>query len=118
MRCRASEQVTASRPWSGLLSRSTEGRQWVMHRVGHKIATMLFTAAMGLAEVAAGSAAAAATGQYSLRAAIHVHSTMSTGSLDLESLARRAEEQQLDVLILTENYSLRYDYGLQPLEGF
>jgi hypothetical protein len=43
---------------------------------------------------------------------------MSTGSLSLESLARRAEEQQLDVLILSENFTLRYDYGLQPLEGF
>lgn len=89
-----------------------------MRRVRCRIATVLFAAAMGLAEVAAGSAAAPATGQYALRAAIHVHSTMSTGSLSLESLARRAEEQQLDVLILSENFTLRYDYGLQPLEGF
>ena len=54
----------------------------------------------------------------SLRAAIHVHSTASTGSMSLESLARRAEEQRLDVLILSENFTLRYDYGLQPFEGF
>ncbi len=89
-----------------------------MLRAARGIATVLFAAAMGLAEIAAGSAAAPATGQYSLRAAIHVHSTMSTGSLSLELLARRAEEQQLDVLILSENFTLRYDYGLQPLEGF
>ena len=88
-----------------------------MRRASYRIA-VLFAAAMGLAEVSAGSAAAPATGQYSLRAAVHVHSTMSTGSLSLESLARRAEEQQLDVLILSENFTLRYDYGLQPLEGF
>lgn len=54
----------------------------------------------------------------SLRAAIHVHSTMSTGSLNLESLARRAEQQGLDVLILSENFSLRYDYGPYPFDGF
>jgi hypothetical protein len=89
-----------------------------MLRVGHKIVAALFVAAMGLAEVAAGSATAPATGQSALRAAIHVHSTMSTGSLSLESLARRAEEQQLDVLVLSENFTLRYDYSLQPLEGF
>jgi hypothetical protein len=52
-----------------------------------------------------------------LRAAMHVHSTVSTGMLSLESLAQRAERQGLDVLILSENFTLRYDYGLRPLEG-
>ncbi len=89
-----------------------------MLRVSRRITIILFAAAMSLVEVTAGSAAAPAVGQYSLRAAVHVHSTMSTGTLNLESLARRAEDQQLDVLILSENFSLRYDYGLQPLEGF
>ncbi|MDF0672777.1 MAG: hypothetical protein P0120_00335 [Nitrospira sp.] len=89
-----------------------------MRRAGRRIATGLFAAVIGLAEVAAGSAATPAMSEYSLRAAIHVHSTMSTGSLNLESLARRAEDQQLDVLILSENFTLRYDYGLQPFEGF
>ncbi|NGZ60634.1 MAG: hypothetical protein CV081_09065, partial [Nitrospira sp. LK265] len=89
-----------------------------MRRAGRSIATGLFAAVIGLAEVVAGSAATPATGLYSLRAAIHVHSTMSTGSFSLESLAKRAEEQQLDVLILSENFTLRYDYGLQPFEGF
>ncbi len=89
-----------------------------MHRAGRSIAAVLFVGVMGLVEVAMGTTAAPAVGQYSLRAAIHVHSTMSTGSLNLESLAKRAEEQQLDVLILSENFSLRYEYGLTPLEGF
>lgn len=52
-----------------------------------------------------------------LRVAIHVHSTASTGMLSLESLAKRAEQQGLDALILSENFTLRYDYGLRPLEG-
>src|SRR6185437_12560221 len=89
-----------------------------MRKAGRKIATVLFAAAIGLVEMAAGSTAESATEQYSLRAAIHVHSTMSTGSFSLESLARRAEEQQLDALILSENFTLRYDYGLPPFEGF
>lgn len=89
-----------------------------MLRAGRTISTVLFVVALGLAEKAAGSAAVPSTGPYSLRAAVHVHSTMSTGSFSLESLAGRAEEQQLDVLILSENFTLRYDYGLPPLEGF
>jgi len=43
---------------------------------------------------------------------------MSTGTLSLESLATRAEQQQLDVLILSENFTLRYDYGFHPFDGF
>ena len=89
-----------------------------MRRASRRMAAALFAASIGLAGGAADSAAAPATGEYSLRAAMHVHSTMSTGSFSLESLARRAEEQQLDVLILSENFTLRYDYGLQPLDGF
>jgi hypothetical protein len=81
------------------------------------MATVLVIAAIGAMGVAESSAAGSAARQDSLRAAIHVHSTMSTGSLSLESLARRAEDQQLDVLILSENFTLRYDYGLQPFEG-
>lgn len=89
-----------------------------MHRAIRRMTAVLFSAAIGLAEIATGSTATSAAEQSSLRAAIHVHSTVSTGSLNLESLARRAEEQQLDVLVLSENFTLRYDYGLQPLEGF
>ncbi len=52
-----------------------------------------------------------------LRVAIHVHSTASTGTLSLEALAARAEQQGLDGIVLSDNFSLEYEYGLQPLPG-
>lgn len=56
-------------------------------------------------------------GRQQLLAAVHVHSTASTGELSIEALAERAEQLGLDVLILTDNFSLRYEYGLWPLPG-
>ena len=50
-------------------------------------------------------------------ATVHVHSTASTGELTVEALAERAEQLGLDALILTDNFSLRYEYGLWPLPG-
>ena len=52
-----------------------------------------------------------------LLATVHIHSTASTGELTIEGLAARAEQLGLDVLILTDNFSLRYEYGLWPLPG-
>jgi hypothetical protein len=52
-----------------------------------------------------------------LMATVHVHSTASTGELTVEALAERAEQLGLDALILTDNFSLRYEYGLWPLPG-
>jgi hypothetical protein len=52
-----------------------------------------------------------------LLATVHVHSTASTGELTIEALAQRAEQLGLDVLILTDNFSLRYEYGLWPVRG-
>ena len=52
-----------------------------------------------------------------LLATVHVHSTASTGDLTIEALAERAEQLGLDVLILTDNFVLRYEYGLWPLPG-
>ena len=52
-----------------------------------------------------------------LLATFHVHSTASTGDMTVEALAARAEQLGLDVLILTDNFSLRYEYGLWPLRG-
>ena len=49
--------------------------------------------------------------------AVHVHSTISTGSLSLDQLAIRAKAAGLDGLILTENYDLHVEYGLWPLRG-
>lgn len=89
-----------------------------MHRTSGVITRMLCLVVMGLTLVTTASAAATGTSPVSLRAAFHVHSTMSTGTLSLESLAKRAEQQQLDVLILSENFTLRYEYGVQPFDGF
>jgi hypothetical protein len=49
-------------------------------------------------------------------AAVHVHSTASTGTLTLEALAERAERLGIDAILLTENLVLRYEYGLRPFE--
>ena len=52
-----------------------------------------------------------------LLATVHVHSSASTGEMTIEALAERAEQLGLDALILTDNFSLRYEYGLWPLPG-
>ena len=49
--------------------------------------------------------------------AIHVHSTLSSGSLTLEQLAVQAGAAGLDGLVLTENNDLHVEYGLWPLRG-
>lgn len=89
-----------------------------MLRTRYVMTCVLWAWAMSLTTITTGFAAMPDREPLSLRVAIHVHSTMSTGMLNLESLARRAEQQQLDVLILSENFTLRYDYGVHPLEGF
>ncbi|MBI3622345.1 MAG: PHP domain-containing protein [Nitrospirae bacterium] len=63
----------------------------------------------------AGAASASSVHQIAL--AVHVHSTLSTGSLSLEELASRAREGGLDGLVLTDNYNLHVDYGVWPLRG-
>ena len=45
-----------------------------------------------------------------LVAALHVHSTMSTGSWTLDEVVRHAEALSLDALVLSENFSLHYEY--------
>lgn len=50
-----------------------------------------------------------------LLVAVHVHSVASTGAMSVEALAQRAEQLGLDALVLTENFSLRYEYGVPPL---
>lgn len=52
-----------------------------------------------------------------LVAALHVHSTMSTGSWTLDEVVRHAEALSLDALVLSENFALHYEYGLFPLRG-
>lgn len=52
-----------------------------------------------------------------LVAALHVHSSASTGTLSIEALAERAERLGIDAVVLSDNYVLRYEYGLPPLPG-
>jgi hypothetical protein len=47
----------------------------------------------------------------------HVHSNWSTGSDSLESLVAKARSNGIEALILTDNFLLRYEYGLFPLRG-
>lgn len=49
--------------------------------------------------------------------ALHVHSAASTGTLSIESLAERAERLGLDAVVLSDNFVLKYEYGLPPLPG-
>ncbi|MEW6544193.1 MAG: hypothetical protein AB1411_11340 [Nitrospirota bacterium] len=56
-------------------------------------------------------------GYHPLVAAFHVHSTASTGDLTLDQLAEQAERLGLDAIVLTDNFVLRYEYGLFPFRG-
>src|SRR5213080_4484621 len=47
----------------------------------------------------------------------HVHSDMSTGSDSIESLAAQARSYGIEAIILTDNFLLRFEYGLFPLRG-
>src|SRR5438552_4074921 len=48
---------------------------------------------------------------------LHVHSDMSTGSDSLESLVAQARSYGIEAIILTDNFLLRFEYGLFPLRG-
>lgn len=62
--------------------------------------------------------AAAADELRPLVTSFHVHSTVSTGDLTLEQVAQQAEDLGLDAVVLTENFVLRYDYGLPPFRSW
>ena len=47
----------------------------------------------------------------------HVHSDVSTGSDSIESLVMQARSYGIEAIILTDNFLLRYEYGLFPLRG-
>ncbi len=49
--------------------------------------------------------------------ALHVHTTFSTGAEDLDGVARRARSAGLKAVLFTENYALRFEYGIEPLAG-
>ena len=50
-------------------------------------------------------------------AVMHIHSTWSTGDSTLESLIARARALGVEAIFLTENSSLRFEYGLFPLRN-
>src|SRR5438132_9935793 len=47
----------------------------------------------------------------------HVHSDVSTGSDSIESLVAQARSYGIEAIILTDNFLLRFEYGLFPLPG-
>ena len=50
-------------------------------------------------------------------AVLHVHSTWSTGDETLDELAARARGRGVQAVFLTENYLLRFEYGLPVLRN-
>ena len=67
----------------------------------------------------AGDAWSAASSQdwRPVTAAVHVHSSISTGDDSLDALAAKAQASGIEAIFLTDNYLLRYEYGLFPLRG-
>ena len=89
-----------------------------MHKRGwYRTVTVAAWIGLALSGVFWSPMVSAAEQRVPLRVAIHVHSTASTGTLSLEALAVRAEQQGLDAIVLSDNFSLEYEYGLQPLTG-
>jgi hypothetical protein len=66
---------------------------------------------------AAGAAQEPAQAWRQVPAAFHVHSTFSTGSDSFASLAAEAKASGIEAIFLTDNYLLRYEYGLFPFRG-
>lgn len=52
-----------------------------------------------------------------VKGAVHVHTTFSTGSRSLEELVEEARGEGIGALLLTENFLLRFEYGVFPLEA-
>ena len=52
-----------------------------------------------------------------LPAVVHVHSDVSTGQYTLEELVDLAQRQDIGVLLLSENYLNRVEYGLPPFRA-
>lgn len=50
-------------------------------------------------------------------AVVHVHSTWSSGDHSLDELIARARAVGVEVIFLTENHLLRFEYGLPPLRN-
>ncbi|MBI3989053.1 MAG: hypothetical protein HY347_05495, partial [candidate division NC10 bacterium] len=48
------------------------------------------------------------------KGAFHVHTTFSTGTLSLEEVIEEARREGIGTVILTDNFLLRFEYGLFP----
>lgn len=92
-----------------------------MLRTGSDVPIRLLLVGLLIGAMVAGMPAPASTEEPSpwqrLVVAVHVHSTVSTGTLTLDELADEAEQVGVDAVVLSDNFSLRYEYGLFPLRG-
>ena len=61
--------------------------------------------------------AGAAGSLHPVATAMHIHSNWSTGDSILEALITRAQAAGVEVIFLTENHSLRFEYGVFPLRN-
>ncbi len=52
-----------------------------------------------------------------IKGAFHVHTSFSTGTLSLEEVVEEARMEGIDSVIFSENFLLRYEYGLFPFRG-
>ena len=52
-----------------------------------------------------------------VKGAFHVHTSFSTGALSLEEVAEEAQMEGIDSVIFSENFLLRFEYGLFPFRG-
>ncbi len=52
-----------------------------------------------------------------MKGAFHVHTNFSTGTLSLEEIVEEARMEGIDTVIFTENFLLRFEYGLFPFRG-
>ncbi|MBI3800474.1 MAG: hypothetical protein HY268_26300 [Deltaproteobacteria bacterium] len=62
-----------------------------------------------------GTSSALAGEAFFLPGVMHVHSTFSSGEDSLEEVVGKARAQGLRVIVLTDNYILRWEYGAFPL---
>ena len=81
----------------------------------HRKHLLFFISIMVIIGLGGGSASAAEYMQ--LSGVIHVHSTFSSGKYSIGELASRAENKNLEVLILTDHDQVVMEYGLFPFRN-
>ncbi len=79
--------------------------------------SVLATVALGTWLVARPSVASPADSSAVLTCAIHVHSTISTGSLEPAAIMRLADDAGVDAVMFTDSAQRHWEYGLWPLRG-